>query len=84
MNPSRCGAFLYVRPVFRNLWGGTLLDRCWLPLGHPCPDVLDFLKDFRSKLAPSVNDSKATIQQNKQGLKTIIPSINPNTSVIVV
>ena len=41
----------FVQAGFRNLWGGTPLDRFWKPLGHPWSDFVDCLEDFRSSFA---------------------------------
>ena len=66
---SRCGAF-FARPLVRNLWKGTPLDRFWYPLGHPWSDFIDLLEDFRSKSAPNFKDSRATNGTNHTLKKT--------------
>ena len=38
---------------FSEPLGGTPLNRCWPPLGHPWSDVVDFLEDCSSKCAPN-------------------------------
>ena len=47
-------------PVFRNLWGGTPLDRFWHQLEPPWSNLVDFMEEFRSKLAPNFRDSRIT------------------------
>ena len=48
-------AFLFVT-CFSEPMGGTPLDRCWPPLGHPCFDFLDLLEEFRSRFAQNVKN----------------------------
>ena len=83
---SRCGVFF--RDLFvRNLWeGGTPLDRCWPPLGHPWSDVDTCLKDFGSNFAPNITDYRATnvtthtFNQNEARINNTLPINNSSES----
>ena len=70
-----------ITTYFSEPLGGTPWTGCWPPLRHPWANCLDFLKEFTSKFAPNVKDSRAAfryfvnkwhqphLQKHKQGLK---------------
>ena len=51
--------------------GGTPLDRCWPPLGHPGSDFVTFLEDSNSKFISIFEDSRATNGTNHTSTKQV-------------
>ena len=70
MADSRGGGRVLFATCFSEPLGGTPLDRFWLPLGHPCFDLEDFLEEFSSKFAPKFKFSRAANGSNHTFKKT--------------